>query len=84
MKLFRIFFFCILFCPFGTAIAQTQILDANADYITLDPFGNIYAVRETQLTKFSPQGKLLFNYSNHTLGVISSIDVFNPMKIMLF
>jgi hypothetical protein len=65
-------------------VAQTQIPNANADFITLDPFGNIYAVNEAQLAKFSPQGKLLFTYSNHTLGVITSIDVFNPMKIMLF
>jgi len=66
------------------AIAQTQIPNVNADFIKVDPFGNIYAVKKTQLSKFSPQGKLLFTYSDKTLGVISSIDVFNPMKIMLF
>jgi WD40 repeat protein len=59
-------------------------MNANADYIKIDPYGNIYAVKETQLSKFSPQGKLLFSYSNQKLGVISSIDIFNPMKIMLF
>jgi WD40 repeat protein len=66
------------------AFAQTQIANANADFIKLDPYGNIYAVKDAQLSKFSPQGKLLFSYANHTLGVISSVDVFNPMKIMLF
>jgi len=66
------------------ASAQTQIPNVNADFVKVDPFGNIYAVKKTQLSKFSPQGKLLFTYSDKTLGVISSIDVFNPMKIMLF
>jgi hypothetical protein len=84
MKLFRLSVFCILFLSCCFAFAQTQIPNATADFIKIDPYGNIYAVKETQLSKFSPHGKLLFSYSNQKLGVISSIDVFNPMKIMLF
>ncbi|MDR0207274.1 MAG: hypothetical protein LBI45_08485 [Bacteroidales bacterium] len=84
MKLFRIIFSAMLCFATSLAIAQTQIPNAKADFITLDPYGNIYAVKETLLSKYSPQGNFLFSYSNHTLGVISSIDVFNPMKIMLF
>jgi len=64
--------------------AQTQILSVTADFIKLDPYGNLYAVNKSQLYKLSPQGKLLFSYSDNRLGIISSIDVFNPMKIMLF
>ena len=84
MKLFRLFIFCILYSTCNLAFSQTQIPNATANFIKIDPYGNIYAVKEAQLSKFSPQGKLLFNYSDHKLGVISSIDVFNPMKIMLF
>jgi len=84
MKLLRLFLFNILFSACGFAFAQTQIYNANANFITLDPYGNIYAVKEAQVSKYSLQGKLLFSYSNQKLGIISSIDVFNPMKIMLF
>jgi len=84
MMLFRRYIFFLLFLVCCTSFAQTQIPNITADYIKIDPYGNIYAVKEAQLSKFSPQGKLLFSYSNHALGVISSIDVFNPMKIMLF
>ena len=84
MKLLRLFLFGIFFSACSLGFAQTQIPNANANFITLDPYGNIYAVKETQLSKYSLQGKLLFSYSNQKLGVISSIDVFNPMKIMLF
>jgi hypothetical protein len=84
MNRFRIFLFCILHSTLYIAVAQTQIPNVTADFIKLDPYGNIYAVKKSQLYKFSPQGNLLFNYSDKTLGVISSIDVFNPMKIMLF
>jgi WD40 repeat protein len=84
MKLLRLFIFCILYSTCCFAFAQTQIPNASAEFIKIDPYGNIYAVQETQLSKFSPQGKLLFSYSNQKLGTISSIDLFNPMKIMLF
>jgi hypothetical protein len=84
MKLFRLFIVGILFSTCCFAFAQTQIPNANADFIKIDPYGNIYAVKEAQISKFSLQGKLLFSYSNQKLGAISSIDVFNPMKIMLF
>jgi hypothetical protein len=84
MKLLRLFI--LLFCYWTCYIsyAQTQISNVKADYVKIDPYGNIYTVKEAQLSKFTPEGKLLFSYSNNKLGVISSVDVFNPMKIMLF
>jgi len=84
MKLFRFFVFCIIFSTFGSAFPQMQIPNATADFIKIDPYGNIYSVKETQLSKFSPNGKLLFTFSDYKSGIISSVDVFNPMKIMLF
>jgi len=76
--------FITLFSICSFTLAQTQIQNAHADFIKLDPYGNIYTVKESQLKKYSPQGKILFNFSDKKLGVISSVDVFNPMKIMLF
>ena len=84
MKLFRILILSILLSNCCAVFAQTQIPNINADFIKIDPYGNIYAVKEAQISKFSLQGKLLFSYTNQKLGTISSIDVFNPMKIMLF
>ena len=84
MKLFRFFLGTILFFALYTAVAQMQIPNVKADFIQIDPYGNIYAVKESQLSKFSLQGKLLFTFADLKLGAISSIDLFNPMKIMLF
>lgn len=84
MKLFRLFIFCFLYSTYCLTFAQTQIQNADADFIKIDPYGNIYAVKEALLSKFSPQGKLLYSFSDHTLGGIASVDVVNPMKIMLF
>jgi len=82
--LHRFIFYVLLFSVCYASIAQTQIPNINADFIKVDPYGNIYTVRKAQLSKFSPQGRLLSTYSDNTLGVISSIDVFNPMKVMVF
>jgi hypothetical protein len=84
MKLLRMFLILTLFSACCFAFAQTQISNENADFMKIDPYGNIYAVKESQLSKFTSEGKLLYRYANHKLGVISSVDVFNPMKIMLF
>ena len=84
MKLLKIFFQSIFFATCSIVFAQTQIPNTTADFIKLDPYGNIYAVKDAQLSKFSMQGKLLYKYSDYTLGTITAIDVFNPMKIMLF
>ena len=83
-RVLRFFVLGILFSIWNMTVAQTQIPNVTADFIKLDPFGNIYAVKKTQLYKFSPQGKLLARYSDNSMGIISSIDVFNPMKVMLF
>jgi len=84
MKLFRVFLFFFLTSLTCIVFAQTQIANVNANFIKLDPFGNIFAVKDAQLFKISSRGEILYTYSDQTLGVISSIDVFNPMKIMLF
>lgn len=48
----------------------------NSDYI--------YVVNEDEIFKYSTNGELLFRYSNLSLGHISTIDVSNPMKVLVF
>ena len=84
MKMVRLYISCLLLSAYCISFAQVQIPNASANFIKIDHYGNIYAVKDAQLSKFSLEGKLLYTYSKNSLGVISSIDVFNPMKIMLF
>lgn len=56
----------------------------NTDFIEVDNLGNIYAVKGDQLQKISTQWKQVNTYSNKILGNISSVDVSNPMKIVVF
>jgi len=57
MKWLRFFLFSILFSIGFYGFAQTQIPNATADFIKIDPYGNIYAVKETNLGKILTTGK---------------------------
>ena len=56
----------------------------NGDQITVDLLGNLYVIQDALLQKYDPNGQFLFSYSNFSFGNITSVDVSNPMKIMLF
>ena len=49
-----------------------------------DPNGNIYLVNGSKLSKLDGNGKLLRSFDDSFLGDIHSVDVDNPMKIMVF
>jgi hypothetical protein len=55
----------------------------NASFTT-DNFGNAYVITENQLFQFDTLGKLKANYSERNAGNLHSIDVSNPLKMLLF
>ena len=64
---------------------NTKIIDKiRGEEITVDRFGNIYIIQESILYKCNMEGALLYTYSNFLLGSISTVDVDNSMKIMLY
>ncbi|MGB5243899.1 MAG: hypothetical protein WBN50_09805 [Lutimonas sp.] len=58
-----------------------QTLDADY-FIGKDPLENMYYVKNNTLFKKSE--KLNLNYQNPNLGRLSSVDITNPFKIILF
>jgi hypothetical protein len=68
-------------------LAQTEevvVIEQSAQIIAVDPQGNLYTVEENSLHKYTPFGQHLYSYTNNMLGSIYSIDVDNPLKIMVF
>lgn len=63
---------------------RPMVLKAAFDFFTTDNIGNIYTVKEDELIKYLPDGKFFARYSNLRLGSISSVDVTNPLKIVLY
>ncbi len=59
-------------------------LDSKPELFDVDNIGNIYVYNNYELKKYSPKGKLLCTYSQLNLGKAYSLDVSDPMQIMLF
>jgi hypothetical protein len=56
----------------------------HASFLTTDQFSNCYIISDNQLLEYDSLGKYLANYSDKTLGSLTSIDASNPMKVELF
>jgi hypothetical protein len=49
-----------------------------------DPMGNVYIVKDNSLKKFSSNHTQAAHYTNTFLGNIHSVDVSDPLRILLF
>lgn len=81
--------FLILFTTLSLAKAQDSPAlsvecPAQGRTVTTDPNGNVYVTNGATLFKLNADGEILFRYTNFQQGNISSIDVDNPLKIMVF
>lgn len=59
-------------------------VSSDASMAAIDKFGNYYLASSNKLLKYSPEGKLLAPYEEFRYGNIGSIDVTNPLKIVVF
>lgn len=74
----------------NSSLAQSKYsliakIDTVAKIATVDNFGNLFVVTpNNELLKFNQQGKFLWNYTNKTYGVISQLDVTDPLRVILY
>lgn len=78
-----IFFFLFSVKLFAQYSIATEVA-VKADYFTSDNLGNAYVIKGHEIFKYLPSGKLFNRYSNLMLGNITSVDVTNPLKLLLF
>lgn len=64
--------------------AQSQSIEFKGKAFTTDQTGSYYEIYSNQIIKIGKNGQRQFTYSNNILGEISSVDVSNPMKIIVF
>lgn len=82
----KLFLFLISFSCFS-AVAQelkpisTEQLEAST-FIGVDAYKNTYYIKDSVLHKKGPEGDFVFK--DFQLGTISSVDIINPLKIVLF
>jgi hypothetical protein len=51
---------------------------------TTDNLQNIYLYRGNSIKKYTSQGQLLYNYSDKSYGAITSVDAYDPLKMLVF
>ncbi len=61
-----------------------QSVNVAGDMHYSDPMGNVYIVKDNTLKKFTPKHVEGGHYTNTFLGNIHSVDVSDPLKILLF
>jgi len=67
----------------GVTVQLIDSVSLNADvFIGTDDFENYYYTRENTLYKKTP--KHTYSYTNTQLGIIASVDITNPLKILVF
>lgn len=81
----QLFLFFLLICQFGIAQSLTPVskIPFAADrFVGLDNYKNTYFIKNRVLHKQGPDGNFIFN--DLQLGKISSVDIINPLKVVVF
>lgn len=83
MKLLPIFALFTSFMVFGQQYELNQQIELHADtFLGTDPYTNFYYIKDNVLFKNGPDGNLKF--TDYLLGKIHSVDIINPLKIVVF
>lgn len=83
MKSILLLFLFITFHLKAQEFKLVSSIDFNATtFIGIDSYNNKYSIKDMVFYKKSPDGDFTFN--DFQLGNISSVDIINPLKIVLF
>jgi hypothetical protein len=67
------------------AFALSFQLEIEAKFIAADPIGKLYVVTPTnEVQQYAPDGRILYQYNNNTLGELTRIDATDPFQLMLY
>ncbi len=80
-----LFFFIITSATFAQSkFNLVAAIPVKADFFTTDKQGNTYIVKANELSKYNKTGKLVYKYSNKTLGNIDFVDASNMLRLLVF
>jgi hypothetical protein len=81
MKISFLLLFFTLISSFSQEVVTEFLLDAN-EFIGIDNLEQVYYIKDNTLYKKT--ASKVFSFSNLHLGKITSVDIINPMKIIVF
>ncbi len=74
----------IILIEFQTDYKLTGTLKIQGDQYYSDPIGNIYIIQDNRIRKYNNMLEKLADYTNVYLGNITSVDVSDPLRILVF
>jgi hypothetical protein len=86
-------FFCIIFAVSFSLNLSAQdkkdplllnTININGQYLTTDVLDNFYVIDQNNLYRYDADGRLLYTHSTLNDGNFTSVDVTDPLKILLF
>ena len=83
-KLLILFVLLLPFLVQAQSFSLIGSINAKNPSIITDYLANLYVISEFRLSKYDKDGKFLQVYEDYTNGTITSIDVSDPMKIVVF
>src|ERR1043166_5956386 len=83
MRLPSFSFLALFIIPFFIG-EERFVIRSKVDKFGVDAIGNVYIINGEELVKYNPSAKILARYSNLKLGQITSMDLTNPLKILLY
>lgn len=66
------------------AYKLSHSIKIGADFIRSDELGNVFVIKDNNLSKYDASGKKLHSYTNMYAGDISFVDTHDPFKIFVF
>jgi len=86
MKLLQYIIVCSVFFSFAqqeyTLVLQDSVSIVATKFIGVDAYQSVYYIQDDVLYK--KQGNSVYSYQNNSLGTITTVDVLNPLEIILF
>ena len=68
-----------------SSLVFSHTLNITAEEVWVDHLGQIYALLNgNELVKYDMQGNELFKFNNNTQGELTTLDVTNPLTILLY
>lgn len=82
----RSILFLLICFPFVVPAQELKLLSSTplqADsFVGIDGYRNTYFVKNNMIYKIGPEGS--FSYNDFLLGGISSVDIINPLKVVVY
>lgn len=83
MKSILLLFLFISFHLNAQVFELVSSAEFNAtSFVGVDSYKNVYSIKDMVLYKKGPDGS--FSFNDFQLGNLSSVDIINPLKIVLF